>query len=452
MVFYHKLCQHTPHNDKKTAGKYMTKMMNKAQGLGLSLITRIAGSEVIDQFNLRKLIEKSLYQGSKAGFKSLSQSQKFFKSQSLKKQRLSPQGKNLFDLNLSEEQQMLVESMHQFAQEILYPLAARADHNETFPQELWQHAKDLGLNEYALPEALGGVADHLNIVSNILITEQLGRGDFSLAAGLLSGFSAINALSRWGSEQVQAKYLTAFNHLNDLKATFATQENSSAFNPFQLDTQAVFKDQQFYITGEKTLVLLGETADLLLVSADYNGQADVFVAIRDSTVSYKKCPAMGLKACETVTLKFNQTPAERLGDEDFDYSAFLDLGQLMWCALAIGTCEAVKNYCVRYANERMAFGEPISHRQSIAFIIADMAIEIEAMRMMLWNAASLAEAGEPFHRETYLAKLLCAEKSMKIGTDGVQILGGHGFTKEYPVERWYRDLRATAILYSGLHA
>ena len=124
----------------------------------------------------------------------------------------------------------------------------------------------------------------------------------------------------------------------------------------------------------------------------------------------------------------------------------------MWCALAIGTCEAVKNYCVRYANERMAFGEPISHRQSIAFIIADMTIEIEAMRMMLWNAASLAEAGEPFHREAYLAKLLCAEKSMKIGTDGVQILGGHGFTKEYPVERWYRDLRATAILYSGLHA
>ena len=147
---------------------------------------------------------------------------------------------------------MLVESMHQFAQEILYPLAARADHNETFPQEIWQHAKDLGLNEYALPEALGGVADHLNIVSNILITEQLGRGDFSLAAGLLSGFSAINALSRWGSEQVQAKYLTAFNHLNDLKATFATQENSSAFNPFQLDTQAVLKISSFILL-EKNL-------------------------------------------------------------------------------------------------------------------------------------------------------------------------------------------------------
>jgi hypothetical protein len=212
MVFYHKLCQHTLHNDKKTTGKYMTKMMNKAQGLGLSLITRIAGSEVIDQFNLRKLIEKSLYQGSKAGFKSLSQSQKFFKSQSLKKQRLSPQGKNLFDLNLSEEQQMLVESMHQFAQEILYPLAARADHNETFPQELWQHAKDLGLNEYALPEALGGVADHLNIVSNILITEQLGRGDFSLAAGLAAAKlkTMLDEFKTQPAQQVLAKHKVAF--------------------------------------------------------------------------------------------------------------------------------------------------------------------------------------------------------------------------------------------------
>lgn len=107
---------------------------------------------------------------------------------------------------------------------------------------------------------------------------------------------------------------------------------------------------------------------------------------------------------------------------------------------------------MQYANERTAFGEPISHRQSVAFMIADMAIEIDAMQMLILNAASLAESGQDFHREAYLARLLCAEKSMKIGTDGVQILGGYGFTKEHPVERWYRDLRATAIVHSGLHA
>jgi alkylation response protein AidB-like acyl-CoA dehydrogenase len=353
---------------------------------------------------------------------------------------------------LTEEQQMTSDAMSQFAQEVLYNLAHDADHNAQFPEELWQHLVDLGLNYYVLPEALGGVAAEQNIVSNILIAENLAKGDFSLTAGLLSTFSVINAITRWGSTQVQSMYLPCFAEDTDITATFAFQEATPAFNPYQLKTKATEQNGQFYITGEKTLVVLGDTSDVFLISAEYNGQPDIFVVQCDESIAIKSNPAMGLKAAETATLQFNQTPALRLGDADFDYTAFVDLGNLMWCAMAVGTCEAIKAYCIKYANERTAFGEPISHRQSVAFMIADMAIEIDAMRMLVLNAASLAEAGQPFHREAYLARLLCAEKSMKIGTDGVQILGGHGFTKEHPVERWYRDLRATAILHSGLHA
>ncbi|MBJ8439567.1 acyl-CoA dehydrogenase family protein [Acinetobacter junii] len=428
-------------------------MMNKAQGLGLSLITKIAGSEVLDQLKLRKFVEKSLYQGSKTGFKVLTKTQKAFKPQPIDKQRLPNQvNKNLFDLGLTEEQQMTSDAMSQFAQEVLYNLAHDADHYAQFPEELWQHLVDLGLNYYALPEALGGVAAEQNIVSNILIAENLAKGDFSLTAGLLSTFSVINAITRWGSTQVQSMYLPCFAEDTDITATFAFQEATPAFNPYQLKTKATEQNGQFYITGEKTLVVLGDTSDVFLVSAEYNGQPDIFVVQCDESIAIKSNPAMGLKAAETAILQFNRTPALRLGDADFDYTAFVDLGNLMWCAMAVGTCEAIKAYCIKYANERTAFGEPISHRQSVAFMIADMAIEIDAMRMLVLNAASLAEAGQPFHREAYLARLLCAEKSMKIGTDGVQILGGHGFTKEHPVERWYRDLRATAILHSGLHA
>ena len=431
----------------------MSNMMNKAQGLGLSLITKIAGSEVLDQLKLRKFVEKSLYQGSKTGFKVLTKTQKAFKPQPIDKQRLPNQvNKNLFDLGLTEEQQMTSDAMSQFAQEVLYNLAHDADHNAQFPEELWQHLVDLGLNYYALPEALGGVAAEQNIVSNILIAENLAKGDFSLTAGLLSTFSVINAITRWGSTQVQSMYLPCFAEDTDITATFAFQEATPAFNPYQLKTKATEQNGQFYITGEKTLVVLGDTSDVFLVSAESNGQPDIFVVQCDESIAIKSNPAMGLKAAETATLQFNQTPALRLGDADFDYTAFVDLGNLMWCAMAVGTCEAIKAYCIKYANERTAFGEPISHRQSVAFMIADMAIEIDAMRMLVLNAASLAEAGQLFHREAYLARLLCAEKSMKIGTDGVQILGGHGFTKEHPVERWYRDLRATAILHSGLHA
>ena len=428
-------------------------MMNKAQGFGLSLITKIAGSEVLDQLKLRKFVEKSLYQGSKTGFKVLNKTQKVFKPQPLDKQRLPNQvNKNLFDLSLTEEQQMTVDAMSQFAEEVLYALAHEADHQAQFPEQLWQHLVDLGLNYYALPEALGGVAAEQNIVSNILIAESLAKGDFSLTAGLLSTFSVINAITRWGSTQVQSMYLPVFAEDTDITATFAFQEATPAFNPFQLKTKATEQNGQMTITGEKTLVILGDTADVFLVSAEFNGQPDIFVVQCDESISIKANPAMGLKAAETATLHFNQTPALGLGDADFDYTAFVDLGNLMWCAMAIGTCEAIKAYCIKYANERTAFGEPISHRQSVAFMISDMAIEIDAMRMLVLNAASLAEAGKPFHREAYLARLLCAEKSMKMGTDGVQILGGHGFTKEHPVERWYRDLRATAILHSGLHA
>ncbi|MGV0885353.1 acyl-CoA dehydrogenase family protein [Acinetobacter venetianus] len=428
-------------------------MMNKAQGFGLSLITKIAGSEVLDQLKLRKFVEKSLYQGSKTGFKVLTKTQKAFKPQPIDKQRLPNQvNKNLFDLSLTEEQQMTCDAMSQFAEEVLYTLAHDADHNAQFPEELWQHLVDLGLNYYALPEALGGVAAEQNIVSNILIAESLAKGDFSLTAGLLSTFSVINAITRWGSTQVQSMYLPCFAEDTDITATFAFQEATPAFNPFQLKTTAIEQNGQFFIHGEKTLVILGDTADVFLVSAELNGKPDIFVVQCNETISIKANPAMGLKATETATLQFNQTPALRLGDTDFDYTAFIDLGNLMWCAMAVGTCEAIKAYCIKYANERTAFGEPISHRQSVAFMIADMAIEIDAMRMLVLNAASLAEAGKPFHREAYLARLLCAEKSMKMGTDGVQILGGHGFTKEHPVERWYRDLRATAILHSGLHA
>nr|WP_315279267.1 acyl-CoA dehydrogenase family protein [uncultured Acinetobacter sp.] len=436
----------------------MSQMINKAQGFGLALLTKMASSDLLDQFKLRKWVEQSLYHSAKAGFKTLETTQKSFKStQKLPQQRLTHQSKDLFDLSLNEEQQMLVDAMQQFATEVIYPLAHQADHEAKFPHVLWQYSTDLGLNTYALPEALGGVATEQNIVSHILIAEQLARGDFGLTAGLLSTFGVMNAMTRWGSEQVQNQYLSAFaetdtNHSTPIQATFAVQENTAAFNPYQLKTKATLQNGQYLITGEKTLVILAETADLFLVSAELNGQTDVFIVQRDVSIQFKAAPAMGLKACETATLKFNQTPAARLGADDFDYTAFLDLGNLMWCAMAVGCCVAVKSYCIRYANERTAFGEPISHRQSVAFMIADMAIEIEAMRMLLLNAASVAESGKNFHRETYLARLLCAEKSMQIATNGVQILGGHGFTKEHPVERWYRDLRATAIMHSGLHA
>lgn len=427
--------------------------INKAQGFGLAMLTKLASSNILDQLNIRKLLEKTLYQGSKTGFQVLDATARSFKPASgTGKQRLPAAAKGVFDLSLTEEQQMTRESLQRFAAEVLRTAAHSADELATFPDAIQQQAQELGLLFYALPENYGGVASEQSVVSNVLIAEDLAHGDFSLAASILSTIGVANAITRWGSTHQQEKYLPAFAEDTPPIASFAVQEPTPAFNPNELKTIAQKTENGYSITGEKSLVILGEKAEFFLVSAQLNGKPNVFVVEKHPSISVRQNPAMGLKAAETVALRFGNTPASLLTDDDFDYQAFLDLGALSWCALAIGTCEAVKAYCINYANDRIAFGEPISHRQSVAFMIADMAIEIDAMRMLVLNASSLAEAGEAFHREAYLARLLCAEKSMKIGNDGVQLLGGHGFTKEHPVELWYRDLRATAIMHSGLHA
>jgi alkylation response protein AidB-like acyl-CoA dehydrogenase len=132
-----------------------------------------------------------------------------------------------------------------------------------------------------------------------------------------------------------------------------------------------------------------------------------------------------------------------------DQAAYLDCverARLAWCALSVGTAQAVLDYAIPYVNERTAFGEPISHRQAVAFAISDIAIELEGMRLATYRAASRADRGESFGREAAVARRLCAQKGMRIGSDGVQLLGGHGYVKEHPVERWYRDLRAAGVM------
>src|SRR5690625_2470176 len=127
------------------------------------------------------------------------------------------------------------------------------------------------------------------------------------------------------------------------------------------------------------------------------------------------------------------------------YADIIRLSRLGWASLAVGTSHAVLDYVTPYVKERHAFGEPIAHRQAVAFAVADMATELDGMRLVTWRGASRAEQGLSFAREAALARKIAAEKGMQIGLDGVQLLGGHGFTKEHPVERWYRDLRAVGV-------
>ena len=165
-------------------------------------------------------------------------------------------------------------------------------------------------------------------------------------------------------------------------------------------------------------------------------------------------PAMGVRAAATGRLELSDValPASALigGADPAAYAEAVRRARLGWCALAVGTAQAVLDYVIPYVNERKAFGEPISNRQAVAFGVADIAIELEGMRLATYRAASRADQGLEFAREAAAARTLCADKGMAIGSDGVQLLGGHGYVKEHPVERWYRDLRAAGVMEGAL--
>jgi alkylation response protein AidB-like acyl-CoA dehydrogenase len=157
-----------------------------------------------------------------------------------------------------------------------------------------------------------------------------------------------------------------------------------------------------------------------------------------------RAAALGRIELDSVTVPLSA----RLGEDgatDQDYSETIALSRLGWAALAVGTAHAVLDYVVPYVKERHAFGEPIAHRQAVAFMCANMAIEFDGLRLITWRGASRADQGLQFAREAALAKRMATDKGMQIGLDGVQLLGGHGYTKEHPVERWYRDLRAIGV-------
>ncbi len=357
----------------------------------------------------------------------------------------------LFDLTLTDEQVMTRDSVQRFAAGEITSVARAADEARTAPAGFYAKLMELGLTLMPIPEALGGAGSPRSPVSNVLTAEDLAKGDMSLALGALSPLAVVNTLIDQGSGSQQEKFLPLFCSDSFYPASMACMEPRASFDPSALQTTARREGEGFVLNGCKTMVALGMQAQLLIVVAELAGEGPAAFIIEGTPKGLQRSAEqhMGLHSLELARLEFDnlQLPSDALlGSGSFDLQRYIDLSRLGICALAVGTCQAVLDYVIPYCNERIAFGEPITNRQSVAFMIADIATELDAMRLLTWRAAATAERGEDFHEQTYLAKLFCSEHAMKIGTDGVQLLGGHGFCREHPVEMWYRNLRAIAIL------
>ena len=369
--------------------------------------------------------------------------------------RLKTSGKDFYDLAPDDDQKLIVETVEQFAEEILRPAAHDADQATTYPPDLIAKAAELGVTAVNVPEDLDGIAAQRSSVTNVLVAEALAYGDMGLALPILAPAGVAAALTHWGSADQQATYLKDFAGENVPQACVAVAEPQPLFDPTALKTTAVRTPSGYRLDGVKSLVPAAADAELFVVAAQLNGKPALFIVESSSTgLTVKADPSMGLRAAALGRVELDNVSvpvSARLGEDPdspasaTDYSEAIALSRLGWAALAVGTSHAVLDYVIPYVKEREAFGEPIAHRQSVAFMCANIAIELDGLRLITWRGAARAEQGLPFTREAALAKRLGADKGMQIGLDGVQLLGGHGYTKEHPVERWYRDLRAIGV-------
>ena len=417
------------------------------QGMALALrgLNKLAGSEALDRVRLRKPVERLIYNGSRNGFRAAGAASRTFTAASRLGQpkRLATRpSSGLFDITPDDEQQMLRDSFRDFAAQVIRPAAGAADIATAAPKELLDQAAELGLTMLGVPEELGGAVSERSAVTTVLIAEALAHGDMGIATAALAPAAVGSALSLWGNAEQQARYLPPLVGDDVPAAALAILEPQPLFDPFALTTTA----DGGVLNGTKALVPRAAEAELFVVAA---GDQLYLVESGSEGVFIEADPAMGVRAAATGRLILQDVAAQALGTPE-DYAEAVQRARLAWCAVTVGTAQAVLDYVIPYVNERVAFGEPISHRQSVAFAVSNIAIEVEGMRLATYRAASLADQGKPFATETAVARQLCAKKGMFIGSEGLQLLGGHGYTREYPVERWYRDLRAAGVMEGAL--
>jgi alkylation response protein AidB-like acyl-CoA dehydrogenase len=434
------------------------KIIDEVMGGGLRVLNRIADSPLVERFGLEARAQQLVYEGAKRAAETAA---KAAKRLSTKRSGDRPRRPTKFDLSLSEEQQLMRDTLRRLADDLMRPAAREADDRSAPPDDFVDTFRELGAVAMAVPEALGGAAEQVSAVSQMLIVEDLARGDMGLAYAALAPLSFVNALVHWGDEDQKAKLLPSFLE-GDASASVAVVEPHPLFDPNEPRTTAKKRGTDFVISGEKSMVALADRAKWFLVAADVpKVGARLFLIDADATgVEVTEEPAMGLGSAGLGRVQLDKVRVGResiLGGEaalkaegGAAYDDAVNRGRIAWGAMAVGTSQALLDYAIPYCNERIAFGEPISHRQAVAFMIADIGIELESMRMLVYRAAARIDAGLKCEREAYLARTLCSDKAMQIGTNGVQLLGGAGFIKDHPMEIWYRQLRSVAIMDGNL--
>ena len=354
-------------------------------------------------------------------------------------------------LELSDEQQEIRSLARRFADEVIAPRAAEWDREHRFPKEVFEQLGELGLMGVCVPAELAGAG--ADFLSYVLVLEELSRGDAGVGVTVAVHTSACTLpLIANGTEEQVGRLVPPLAQGHELGA-FALTESGSGSDAGAMLARV---DDDRRITGSKQWITNESFAHTFLVFAREGGRDGVpscFVVRRGAAgfSAVREEEKMGLNSSSTADLVFEDTPGERLGAVGAGMRialSTLDGGRIGIAAQAVGIAQAALDVAVAYAQERRTFGKPIGGHQAIQQKVADMQTAIEAARALTWRAARLKEAGHPHTVEGAQAKLFASRTAREVTGEAIQILGGYGYTREFPVERYYRDAKVTEI-YEG---
>ena len=352
----------------------------------------------------------------------------------------------------TEEQELVRDAMREFAGAALRPIARECDEDSKLQAGFLEQAWELGLVDTQIPEAYGGGGEARSPITNALVLEELGHGDATLALAMTVPAGFANAIVDQGSEAQKAELLPLFCQGAPHTAAIAWVEPGALFEPLSPRCEAKPADGGYVLEGAKSFVPLAESASHFLVVARCGGELGAFVVPRDADgVSLSQTEQhLGLRALATCRVDFAgvKLGAEaRLGGSGgCDVRRLLAQSRSALAAVMVGLSRAVLEYAVPYAKEREAFDQAIAQKQSIAFRLADMHIETESMRWLTWKAASQLEQGLDATAAAHHARAYAARQSLWVADEGIQVLGGHGFIREHPVEMWFRNARTLSVL------
>jgi acyl-CoA dehydrogenase len=363
----------------------------------------------------------------------------------------------MVEFRLDEDQKQIQDMFRKFAQEELYKIMRQCDEKAELPEDLLNKVWELGVAANGIPESYGGYGLGRSALNGAIMAEELASGDASLAMGALSPLLMSVPILECGTEEQKKEWLGKFCGEKFYAASAALMEPRVAFDACDLATTAEVSGDKMVLNGVKCMVPLADRANHLLVyaaTARGSGPGSVEAVIVDKgqagmTVSPRQM-YMGLRPLPlfTVTFKDCEVPiARRLGGSaGINYMRLLNLSRATLACMAVGVARASYEYALVYAKDRVAFGEPIASRQTIAFMLAESAMEIDGMRLLAWRAAWRLDKNQDATRDAALARNYTAEQTMKIVDYGIQILGGHGYIREHPQELYFRNGRAFSML------